>query len=201
MSWFDSTFKGGWKINKELDPLTTAFMERVMKQDAHNVAAIDNRISKWFGGDGSTVLGDESRKVENDPARGIGRAAATAGLVFAAPYAWSAMGGGGGAGGAGGGTAGGASGATNPALIDSAMGGYGYHGYSSASPGFTPLGPTGAAPAGQQMRMPQQQQQQQGSSDDTAQRRWMLMMAEMLRRQNEEAQRSRENNQMLTRSQ
>lgn len=171
---YDNLAKALWKSNP--DPLLPGLFEGVMKQDAHNVGAIDHWISKAFGGDGSTVIGDESRKVENDPVRGLGRAALVAGGVFAAPYVMGA-GGGGAAGGTAGGAAGagaaggagigsaGAGGATNAALIDSYLGTAGY-GASSAGAG----GGAGAvAGAGTQYRMPQmaQGQQQQPTSSAT----------------------------------
>lgn len=153
---YDKFFKGQWTNNRKWDPLTHRALELIVHQDAHNVGAIDHGISKMFGGDGSTVLGDESRKVEKDPVRGIGRAALTAGAIFGAG---AAMGGGAGAGGggaaaggggaaAGGGAMGmgeiGASGMT-PALMESAVGTSGY-GLSSAGLGY--MGGAGAGAGG-----------------------------------------------------
>jgi hypothetical protein len=154
---WDKFFKGQWTQNKKWDPLTHRAIELIVHQDAHNVGAIDHTISKWTGGDGSTVIGDESRKVEKDPVRGIGRAALTAGAVFGGMYAASAYGGGGGGAGAGAGAgagvgageAGGGAMAIDaggmgigqigvsemtPALAESAVGSSGY-GASSAGAG------------------------------------------------------------------
>ncbi|MDF3021680.1 MAG: hypothetical protein K0Q92_2983 [Steroidobacteraceae bacterium] len=144
---WDKFFGGQWESNKKWDPLTHGLFEFVMKRDAHNVAAIDHGVSKAFGGDGSTILGDESRKVEKDPKRGIGRAALVAGAVFGAGAlagggaggagAGAGAGAGGGAAAAGGGgAAAGSSGVWTPALIESAAGTSGY-GLSSAGLGYT----------------------------------------------------------------
>jgi hypothetical protein len=148
---WDKLFKGQWTKNKKWDPLTHRAIELIVHQDAHNVGAIDHTISKWTGGDGSTVIGDESRKVEHDPVRGIGRAALTAGAVFGGMYAAGAYGGGGS--GAGAGVGAGEAGAggmaidaggmgmgqigtsqMTPALMESAVGSSGY-GASSAGAG------------------------------------------------------------------
>jgi hypothetical protein len=163
---WDKFFGKQWDQNKKWDPLTHGLLEAVVKQDSHNIAAIDHGISKMFGGDGSTVLGDEARKNENDPKRGIGRAAATVGLMAGAYYGLGA-GAGGSAGGAGAGAGGagsaGAGGATNAALIDSYLGTAGY-GASSAGAG----GGAGGAAAGSSngFDWTRMGQQMQGMGDD-----------------------------------
>lgn len=118
---FDSVFKSLWTKGRKIDPLSHRALEAIVKFDSRNVKNVARGLAKVSGGEGSWLgarfndLGDEAAKNEQDPARGIGRAAATVGAIYGG---YAALGGGGaegvyagtgGAAGAGYGTAEGAS--------------------------------------------------------------------------------------------
>lgn len=98
---FDSTFKRMWEKGRKIDPLTHRALEAIVKQDSKAVRESARGAAKLFGGEGSWLgrrfndLGDEADKNVNDPVRGIGRAAATTGLVYGGMAAAGAMSGGG----------------------------------------------------------------------------------------------------------
>jgi hypothetical protein len=101
MGGFDRFFKKQWERGKKIDPLTHKAMEAVMKMDSKVVRESAKGVDKLFGGDGDNFLSREADKNVNDPARGIGRAAASVGLV----YGGMALAGGGAGAGAGAGAA------------------------------------------------------------------------------------------------
>lgn len=94
---FDSTFKRMWEKGRKIDPLTHKAIEKIVAQDSRNVRQIARAV-------GFTALEREADKNVNDPVRGIGRAALTAGVIFGGGALMS--GAGGGAGGAGAASAG-----------------------------------------------------------------------------------------------
>ncbi|MCG3189306.1 MAG: hypothetical protein LKCHEGNO_01626 [Burkholderiaceae bacterium] len=87
---FDSVFKRMWEQGRKIDPLTHKAIEKVVAQDSRNVRTIARGL-------GLTALEREADKNVNDPVRGIGRAAATTGLLYGG---YALMSGGGAAGGA-----------------------------------------------------------------------------------------------------
>ncbi|MBE7418093.1 MAG: hypothetical protein HS128_10135 [Ideonella sp.] len=87
---FDSVFKRMWEKGRKIDPLTHKAIEKVVAQDSRNVRTIARGL-------GLTALEREADKNVNDPVRGIGRAAATTGLLYGG-YALMSGGGAGGAG-------------------------------------------------------------------------------------------------------
>lgn len=105
MSGFDDLFKRGWKVGRKLDPLGSRALEAIVKMDSKGVREVARGLGKATGGEGSWLgrrfndLGDEADKNVNDPARGIGRAAATVGLLYGGA-ALAGAGGGAAAGGA-----------------------------------------------------------------------------------------------------
>lgn len=189
MSWFDKTFKREWERAGKIDPAFHYGIQRPLEvtvhQDNHNIAALDNAISNLFGGDGSTILGDEARKGEHDPARSIGRAAATVGLLFGGA---AALGGGGeaGAAGAGGAGAAGYAPATNSVLADSAMGSPGYGASSSGAGSGAYAGAGGFDWQNLVKNQLSQQRQQRGGNQQSDRLKQMLMMAQMLQQQQEQ---------------
>lgn len=102
-SW-DRFFKKAFSKGEEIDPLTHKALKAVVKMDSKGVREIAHGLG-WNG------LEEEADKNVNDPARGIGRAAATVGLLYGGAAALGAGGAGGGAGAAGLGAAEGGAGA------------------------------------------------------------------------------------------
>lgn len=88
MSWFDETFKKGWDLNKKFDPVTPRILEFGSKYTSKGVGEVAHGLG-WKG------LEREADKNTDDPARGIGRAAASIGLAYGGA---AALGGGAGAG-------------------------------------------------------------------------------------------------------
>jgi hypothetical protein len=91
MSGFDDAFRKIWDIGGKIDPASRPVQELlkgVVRQDSHNVKIIAGKAAGVFGGEGSWLgrrfndLGDEAGKNEQDPVRGIGRAAATVGAIY-----------------------------------------------------------------------------------------------------------------------
>lgn len=95
---FDSVFKSLWTKGRKIDPLSHRALEAIVKFDSRNVKNVARGLAKVSGGEGSWLgarfndLGDEAAKNEQDPARGIGRAAATVGAIYGG---YAALGGGG----------------------------------------------------------------------------------------------------------
>lgn len=87
---FDSVFKRMWEKGRKIDPLTHKAIEKVVAQDSRNVRTIARGL-------GLTALEREADKNVNDPVRGIGRAALTAGVIFGGYALMSGGGAGGGA--------------------------------------------------------------------------------------------------------
>lgn len=85
---FDDTFKKLWNKGKKLDPLTHKAIEGIVKLDSGNVKKLARGTAGLVGGEGtwlgrrSNDLGDEAAKNQADPVRGVGRAAASAGIVY-----------------------------------------------------------------------------------------------------------------------
>lgn len=103
MSWF----KKMWNQGKKVDPLTHKAMETVMKFDSKGVREVSKGLGKVTGIKAFNSLSREADKNVDDPARGIGRAAASVGAVFGGMYlAGAAAAGGAGAAGAGAGAGG-----------------------------------------------------------------------------------------------
>jgi hypothetical protein len=75
MSFFNTL----WDFNKRVDPVTPRIIEALVKQDSKGVRETARVL-------GLTDLQREADKNVNDPVRGIGRAALTAGAIFGAPY-------------------------------------------------------------------------------------------------------------------
>lgn len=98
---FDETWAKMWEKGRKVDPLTHRAIEAVVKQDSKGVREASRGLAKVFGGDDTWLgarfndLGDEADKNVQDPKRGVGRAAATVGLLYGG---YSLMGGGAGAG-------------------------------------------------------------------------------------------------------
>lgn len=152
---YDSFFKKAWERGKKIDPLTHKAIETVVKQDSKNVSRMARFAAKNTGGwlsERFTDLGDEADKNVDDPARGVGRAAATAGIIYGAGAAMGAAGGAGGAGGAGtisggSGLAAGGGGASGAGLAATA-GGSGYGLVAAGSGGGAGISATTAGSSG-----------------------------------------------------
>lgn len=162
MSW-DSFFGKQWDRNKKIDPLSHGLMEFVAGHDSHNIKIAARKLAGMTGGEGSWLgrrfgdLGDEAQKNEDDPKRGIGRAALTAGVIYGGMAAAGAGGGGAGAAAAEGGgaatgvgagevaagTAGAAAPAYTTAAADSAT--VGGTAYSGSVPASVDLGSAGGS--------------------------------------------------------
>lgn len=96
---FDKAFAKMWSAGKKIDLLGVSdLMENQMRLDSKLVREgakfgeknTGGKLSKWFGG-----LENEAERNRDDPVRGIGRAALTAGAVMGGMYAAGAAGGGG----------------------------------------------------------------------------------------------------------
>jgi hypothetical protein len=165
MSWWDNFFAGNWNRDKQIDPLGHSLIEGVVRQDSHNLGVGTGYLSGLMGGNKTLVghwmndIHNEAGRNEQNPVRGAGRAALTAGAIFGGMAGAGALGGSGAAGagagdaaaaGAGGDAMGGAAGTLGAA--DSAASGYGF---TAAAPGAVDLGTaggvTGTASAGDAM--------------------------------------------------
>lgn len=123
---FDSVFKKAWGLGKKLDPGTHKVIEEVVRNDSKLVKASARSTSKVLGGEDSWLgrrfndLGDEADYNTKDPVRGVGRAAATVGVLYGG---YAAMGAGGGAGAAAEGSAMGTGSGTLGAVDSATVGG------------------------------------------------------------------------------
>jgi hypothetical protein len=154
MSWFTKM----WEKGKKIDPLTHKAMEAVMKFDSKGVREVSKGMAKITGINAFNSLSREADKNVDDPARGIGRAAASVGAVFGGMYlagAAAAGGAGAGAAGAGGAGAAGAASGTGLTLGGSGLGmtaggsGLGLSAAGTAAGGTaTGLGSTGLGASG-----------------------------------------------------
>lgn len=157
---FDDRFKRIFEKREKYDPLGHGLLKFQMKKDSKMIKGMAYGTANALGGDGDNWLasrfydlGDEASKNEQDPVRGIGRAAATAGVVVGGMYAAGALGAGAGGAaagaGAGAGAAAGGSGlVASTGAGTSLVGAVGTGGGAAAAGGGLTLGGTGAAGAG-----------------------------------------------------
>jgi hypothetical protein len=88
---FDREFKKLWGFSRKIDPLGTRPLEWMSKYTGKAAGELGHGL-------GWGHLEREGDRIQQDPVRGIGRAAATMGLLYGGATALGAMGGGAGAG-------------------------------------------------------------------------------------------------------
>jgi len=152
---FDSAFKKIWSKGRKIDPLSHKALEAIVKQDSKGVREVARVL-------GISGLQREADKNVDDPARGIGRAAATVGLAYGG---YAALGGGSAA--AGPGMSAATTGPSGSGMVLGASGGGTGAGLSTTGGTTTSLSTTGLGGGGggfspqfqklMQMRQPMQQ--------------------------------------------